>query len=76
MSIYALRGQAAYDRSREEPADDPYDELRTQLDKAADGVQAAQRSIDQGRVVECMGWIEDVRAMLNGIETGSRVRLS
>ncbi len=71
---YALRGQAAYDRSRAEPPEDAHAGLYAQLEQAASTLQAALRCIDRGHLAECMGHIEDVRGDLNGIETGTPVR--
>jgi hypothetical protein len=80
MSIYALRGQGAYDRSRAEP---PASKAQEQLDAVDDAIEraqvmlaAAESARGRRRDNEAYGLIEDCRALLNGLETGSRVRLS
>lgn len=78
--MYALPGQRAADFLRGDPPEDPAREALDAFDAAIERAQlmlaAAESARGRNRTIEAYGHAEDARALLNGINTGSRVRLS
>lgn len=73
MSIYAIRGQAAFDRSRAEPAENP---ARDQSDAAWEALEqarailaAAVSLMSRGLNTQAYAHIDDARALLNNVDT-------
>ena len=75
MSIYALRGQAAYDRSREEPPDtSAADGAWEALLQAIATLDAARSAMSKGRDVDAYASIDDARDLLEGIDTAPHMK--